>query len=259
MRQSRSTSYAKSGQNGTFEPNPIPGGKFYRDLETGMSCTPDAFVTNPTMDPDNLFQGICQIKSVEPHVFKRAWVPDNTGGGPEAPLYVAIQAIQEATLTGASWACVGALVVGYGIDLHLIDIDLHAGIAARIRTEAADFWRRVRERDPYPPDYARDVDAIKTLYADDDGGEIDLSGNEVAAKLLARREALKLCESAGDTAAKERKTIDASIIHMLGNAARGRLADGRVIEAKTIRRAGFVVAPTAFRTVRIKGTINIAS
>jgi hypothetical protein len=183
--------------------------------------------------------GVCQVKSVEPHVFKRTWATDI--GGPQAPLYVAIQAIQEATLTGASWACVGALVIGHGIDLHLIDIELHAGIMTRIRREAADFWRRVRENDPYPPDYARDGDVIKSLYPNDDGGTIDfdltleVEPHNRIAKLAARHLALKEIESAAYAAEKERKIIDPQLIEALGNAQCGMI-NGLLIEAKTVRR-----------------------
>jgi hypothetical protein len=232
--------------------NSIPGGTFYRDLDAGLSCTPDALINNSAVTT-SAWQpnyGVCQIKSVEPHVFNRAWWIDSAG--PQAPLYVAIQAIQEATLTGASWACVGALVIGHGIDLHLIEIDLHAGIMTRIRNEAKEFWRRVRENDPYPPDYARDSNIIKDIYDDDDGDEIDLSGNERALKLVAAREGLKRIEAAGGDAVKERRVIDAELVHLLGNAARGSLGDGRIIEARTICKKGFVVEPTTFRSVKIK-------
>jgi hypothetical protein len=228
--------------------NPIPGGTFYRDMDAGLSCTPDAFVRK--IGPDFGLGGVCQIKSVEPNIFKRTWM--NDAGEPRAPLYVAIQDIQEAMLTGASWACVGALVIGHGIDLHIIDIDLHAGIMTRIRKEAADFWRRVRENDPYPPDYGRDSDVIKRLYEDDGGGTIDLSSNERAIGLVTVRESLKQEEANGAEASKARKPIDAELIHILGNATRGTLADGRVIEAKTIRKKGFVTDPTSFRSIKIK-------
>jgi YqaJ-like viral recombinase domain len=231
----------------TIMANSIPGGTLYRDPDAGLSCTPDALVLREIAG-----FGPCQIKSVEPHVFNRTWVPDNARAGPQAPIYVEIQAIQEATLTGASWACVGALVVWHGIDLYLIEIGLHAGIMARIRREAAEFWRRVRENDPYQPDYGRDGDVIRSLYADDSGGEIDLSSNERAIKLVAAREGLKRIEAAGGDAVKERKRIDAEIIHLLGNAARGTLADGRVIEAKTIFKKSFTVEPTVFRSIKIK-------
>ncbi len=226
--------------------NAIPGGVMHRDSEAGLSCTPDAFINKG----DSSGMGVCQIKSVEPHEFRRTWV--NGGGSMEAPLYVAVQAIQEAVLTSASWACVAALVIGHGIDLHIIDVDIHAGIMARIRTEASEFWRRVRENDPYPPDYARDADVIKNLYVEDDGGEIDLSGNDSALKIVEAREGLKRIESAGGAAMTERKVLDAKIISMLGNAARGRLGDGRIIEANTVRRKGFTVEPTIYRAIKIK-------
>lgn len=212
--------------------NPIPGGVIYRDPDTGLSCTPDALVRGADVESRVAGFGTCNIKSVEPHIFGRTWVRD---GVSEAPLYVAIQVIQEAMLTGASWACVGALVVGHGIDLHLIGIDLHQGLMARIRKEAADFWRRVRENDPYEPDYMRDGDVIKGLYADDDGGMIDLSGNERVSKLVARHIALKEIENSSYSARKEREIIDPQIIEALGNAQSGTI-NGLLIEAKTVHR-----------------------
>jgi predicted phage-related endonuclease len=231
--------------------NAIPGGVFYRDQDEGLSCTPDALANcfPPKSGGQNF--GVCQIKSVEPHVFKRTWVDDT--GSVQAPLYVAIQAIQEAALTGASWACVGALVIGHGIDLHLIDIDLHAGLMNRIRNEAKDFWRRVRENDPYPPDFERDGDVIKSLYAEDSGGTIDLSGNEGIAKLAARHLALKEIESAAYAAKKEREIIDPEIIAALGNAQCGTI-NGLLIEAKTVRRhyKAAEAHTTSSRPVKIK-------
>src|ERR1700730_15622417 len=52
--------------------NPNPGCMFYRDLDAGLSCTPDAFVTSSPFSSDGF--GVCQIKSVEPHVFSRTWL-----------------------------------------------------------------------------------------------------------------------------------------------------------------------------------------
>lgn len=221
--------------------NPMPGGKFYRNIEAGISCTPDCFI-------DEIAFGICQIKTVDAHVFRQDWMID---GDICLPPYVAIQAIQEAHLTGASWSCVAALV-GFDLDLHIIDVLIHAGVIARIKRAVPDFLRRIAENDPPPPDYAKDGAVIADLYADDDGATIDLSGNERVLKLVARRQAMKEIEGAATEAEKERKTIDAELIHALGNATRGTLADGRIIEAKTVRRKGFVVEATSYRSVKIK-------
>jgi hypothetical protein len=224
----------------------IPSGRMFIDRETGLSSTPDAFLNAP----DKASFGALQIKTVASMEFDKHW--KNEEGEIQFPLYVAVQAIGDATLSGCEWACAGAMVSGFGVDFYLIDVPLTAGLMDRIRREVADFWRRVRENDPYPPDYRLDGDVIKSVYADDDGGEIDLSENKGVLKLIAAREAMKKYEDEGTSAAKERKTIDAELIHLLGNATRGTLGDGRVIEAKTIRRSGFTVEPTTFRSIKIK-------
>jgi putative phage-type endonuclease len=232
--------------------NPIPGGTFYffRDLDTGLSCTPDAFVFDPMKGglPASDTQGICQIKTVNSHTFQNEWMID---GEVQLPPYVAIQAMQEAHLTGASWCCVAALV-GFDLDLYIIDVKIHAGVVERIKREVPEFLRRVRENDPPDPDYARDGATIAALYNKDDGGAIDLSGNERVEKLVARREAMKLIEASAGEAEKERKTIDAELIHALGNATRATLADGRMIEARAVHRNGFTVDATTYRSVKIR-------
>jgi len=225
--------------------NPVPGGDFYRDLAHGVSCTPDAFVRAAGKG-----RGVAQVKSVQKLVFDKKWKNDD--GELEPPLYVAVQAMQEAALTGADFAIVIALVVDFGIDLHIFEVPLHAGVLARIERETAAFWELVRRGEQPAPDFGRDGELIANLYADDDGATVDLSGNTHIGELIAQREALKERESDGAAAAKERKPLDAEIIFALGNAARGRLADGRVVEAKTVRRGAYEVAPTSYRTIRIK-------
>jgi hypothetical protein len=225
--------------------NSIPGGRVFVDREIGISCTPDAFVTLPGGQTAAL-----QIKSVEPMIFRNTWKLD---GAVEPPLWIALQALQDATLSGADRAFVGAMVIGFNVDFHLIEVPMHTAAMAKVRAAVKDFWRRVAENDPFPADYARDGAIISALYAEDDGGETDLSGNARIAELLPLREALKARESDGNEAAKERKVIDAEIIHALGNASRGRLADGRVIEAKTVNRKPYAVAASSYRSVKVKG------
>ena len=227
------------------------GGLFYRDLYAGISCTPDAIVQDTSRDGFGTGHptfGICQIKTVDTHIFRKDWMID---GDIVLPPYVAIQAMQEAHLTGASWCCVAA-IVGFDLDLHIIEVKIHAGVIARIKHEVPDFLRRIRENDPPPPDYGRDGESIAALYADDDDSTIDLSGNERALKLLARREAMKERLRGMGLHKESLKTIDAELIHMLGNATRGTLADGRIIEAKTVRRKGFTVEPTTYRSIKVK-------
>ena len=144
------------------------------------------------------------------------------------------------------------MVVGFRTSLYLVEVPLHAPLMAKARDLVRDFWRRIETGEAYAPDFARDGAVIARLFGNDDGTEIDLTGNNRIPSLVAQREALKLREADGNAAAKERKTIDTELIHALGVAARGRLADGRVIEAPTTRRKGYAVEPTTFRTVKVK-------
>ncbi len=226
--------------------NSIPGGTVFVDPQARMSCTPDAFITADTSGS----VGALQIKSVAEQIFKSTWTRED--GSIEPPVAVAVQAIVDATLSGCDFAYAGAIVVGWSTAFYLVEIPLHARLMVRARELVADFWRRIVEDDPYPADFARDGAAIAGMYADDNGGEIDLSTNSRIVEVIGARELLKAREADGTAAAKERKALDTEIIATLGNAARGRLADGRVVEAKTVRRGAYTIGPTSYRTVKVK-------
>jgi hypothetical protein len=223
-----------------------PARHYFRMPDARIGATPDVLA----IDPDRDGLGIVQIKTVGEWAASK-WRDADTGGM-VPPLWIAVQAIIEAELTGASWAAVGALRTGGALSLRLIDIPLHARTWARVRAEVAEFWRRVEAGEEYPPDYGRDGDLIRHLYSDDDGSEVDLSGDARISGIVAERAALKEREAAGEAAKKERAPLDAEIIHRLGNATRGRLADGSIIEAPTRRRGEFVSRATTWRALTIK-------
>lgn len=223
-------------------------GVYLRDPAVRLGATPDAYATRP----DIAGRGVVQVKTTTETVFRSKWLdPDTREVVP--PMWIVAQAIVEAHLSGASWACVACLVVGFGIDLHIVDVPIHRGLIGRVEDEVLEFWRRVAESDPPPADYARDGAIIAGLYDDDDGSEIDLSDDERIADLIVERARLKAIEAQGAVAEKARKPIDTEIVHRLGNATRARIAGGAVVEAKTVKRSGFTVGPSSYRTVKVKG------
>jgi hypothetical protein len=224
------------------------GAHYYRDPKSRIGATPDAYAIDPTRPGF----GIVQIKTVEPGVFRKKWRSGEDHGTTEPPLWIAIQAIIEATLTGASWAVVAPMVIGFGIDLPVIDIPLNLGVMDELRPKVAAFWRLVESGKAPDPDYGRDASLIAKLYGADDGSVVDLRGNNRIIEILDRREALKASEAIGAAAEKDRKALDAEIIQLLGHAAFGTLSDGRIVEAKTVRRAAYQVKDSPYRTVKIK-------
>ena len=220
---------------------------YYRDPILRLGASPDALASRP----DIAGTGVVQLKTVGHFAFKKGWRGEE--GEVEVPLWIAVQASVEAALTSGKWAAAAAMALGDGgLEMHVVDVPLRPQLMVRLRALVEEFWRRVEANDPYPPDYGRDAAAIARIYADDDGGEVDLAGNERALKLVEERGRLKAIESAGDAAGKQRKPLDAEIIHLLGNAARGTLGDGRVITAKTVKRAGYEVKATSYRAISVK-------
>ena len=228
-----------------IETNAIPGGLVFVDQAARMSSTPDAFA----IEPGRPGRAAIQTKTMNDMVFREKWLVD---GVVQPPLAVAVQAIDNATLSNCDRVYAAAMVVGFQTSLYLVEVPLHAKLMARARDLVADFCRRVEVDEPSPPDFARDGSIIASIYSDADGGEIDLSDSNRLVDILAERERLKAREKDGGDAEKERKTIDAELIFMLGNASRELLADGRIIEAPTTRRKAYEVKASSYRVVRIK-------
>jgi len=213
---------------------------YYRDPDARLGATPDCLANGYSRG-----LGIVQIKSVEPSAFREHWFED---GEMRPPLWIAIQAIIEAHLVGASWAAVAALVIGYGIDLHVIDVPIHPGIITRIKSETFAFWQMIAEGREPEPDYGKDAALIEQLFAKPEEIEIDLTGDNELPEVVAQYVQLGKDVSSIN---EERASRRAEILHKLGNASAARIATGR-ITAKSIKRKAYVVAESSSRTIRFK-------
>lgn len=216
---------------------------YYRDPVARLGATPDILVFDPERG-----NGVIQVKSVAAMTFKNKWCAD---GAPVPPLWIAIQAIVEASLTGAKWAAVAPFWIDdFGrMDMPLIDIPLNAGIMDRLREASIDFWKRIERDDPPPADYVKDQSTLLSLYGADDGSTIDLTGWNQGPELAAEDDRLA-------KEIKERKdrrdAIKAEVLDKIGAAAVAMI-DGRVfVTAKTTKRKGYTVKDTEYRSVNFK-------
>lgn len=222
----------------------VPGGKVYlRDPETRIGATPDLFVECPERGP-----GVVQIKSVEQSIFRKKWKDPETGEV-RPPLWIAVQGITEAYMAGAKWAAVAPIVVGFGIDVHLIDIPIHAGVVDRLKIETSIFWRNVEHGMAPPADFGRDGEIISQLYGATNGETIDLTGDNRISELVQLNE--QYAEQESDLKEK-RAAVKAEIISKLGNAEAAHCAGGWFISAKTIHRKAYTVKESSYRAVRAK-------
>jgi hypothetical protein len=199
-----------------------PVGYYYRDPEARIGATPDLqFVDTKGR------RGNVQIKTVSPWSYKK-WYNGETI---EPPLWIAVQAIIEAKLTGAE-VCYVAAFSPFAEDFRipLIEIPLHEELYEKIKAEVAEFWVRVEGGRPYPPDYKKDAAEIAKRYPMDVGHEIDLSGDNALPLAVDRL----LGARATVSEAKELESAaKAEIAHKMGEAAYALISDGRRISFKT--------------------------
>lgn len=131
---------------------------FYCDDDIRIGATPDAFA----MRPDRLGRGVVQIKTSSEEAYRTGWLDPQTGDV-EVPLWIAIQAIVEASMTKAAWASVAVMVVGRAIHMEVIDIPLDGPtpvIWKNLIASTAEFWRIVETGEHPPVDWERDVSAV---------------------------------------------------------------------------------------------------
>lgn len=219
----------------------IDRGKVYlRDPDVRLGCTPDVFASDPERGP-----GVVQIKSVESMIFRKKWMQD---GEVTPPLWIAVQAIIEAHLTGSKWAAVAPLVIGHGVDLPIIDIPIHAGVIEKIEEEVRKFWKMVESGKPPHPDYARDGETIARLYAHEAPGKmVDLRGDNLLPGLL---DARSILNAEIKDREQKRDAINTEIKAKLGDAEIGMI-DGFKVTWKTQKRKEHVVPASEFRVLRV--------
>lgn len=157
---------------------------YFADRKCSIGCTPDAFA----LDPERQGRGIVQVKSVAPSVFKSTW--RDMDGEFAAPYWIQLQAITEAELTGCSWAVVVVLVIGFGIDLHVLDVDLKPGAYQHLQRKVKEFMALTAMPDL---DYGKDGDLVRRIERHDAENLVvaDLSGDNELVDACFERARLK--------------------------------------------------------------------
>ncbi|HEX5362375.1 MAG TPA: YqaJ viral recombinase family protein [Fluviicoccus sp.] len=117
--------------------------------------------------------GILEVKNVDALQFRRNWLED--GENIEATAQIEMQVQHQLEVADMNWSLIAPLVGGNTPKIVIRLRDREAGQA--IREKAAELWQRVAAGNPPPPDYTKDGDTIARVYVNNDGTEVDLSGN----------------------------------------------------------------------------------
>lgn len=215
---------------------------YYRHVEDRIGATPDAFATRP----DIYGRGIVQVKTVADDKFRREWVDADTGEV-VLPLWIAVQAIVEATLTESTWACVAVMVIGRGIDLQIVDVPLNTRVMNRLRREVREFWRMVEEGREPPIDWNRDGAAVAEVYRDSMPDRKDLTEIDGFDLIVGHYADAKVSANASKAVVDQ---LRPQILHTLGAAEAGFTTNWN-ITARTSVRVGPNGQPVKSRSLRI--------
>lgn len=183
---------------------------YFRNTTLRIGATPDLIVDCPERG-----RGIIQIKSVGSMVFRLKWRPDKNVPA-EPPVWIGIQALVEAYLTGARWAQVAALVVDHGLELHMVDVPLIPELLNKIKNEVSKFWSGIDVGVEPDPDFRQDESTINSMFSALNPCIIDLKSDNALGHDVDRLRGFK---KAAIEAEKNAKTINNEIMHKVVKAA----------------------------------------
>lgn len=147
---------------------------YYRNPAIRIGATPDAFVEIP----DVVGAGNLQIKTASERSFREQWLdPDTQEITP--PLWICVQAINEAKLTGCTFTKVALLVITWDarLKLQVLDVPLHDRLWTRLKVAVAEFWKLVESGVEPDPDWSRDVAAVIDVHRETLPFRKDLTGD----------------------------------------------------------------------------------
>jgi putative phage-type endonuclease len=203
-------------------------------------CTHDRLI-----EPiDGRGRGVLSVKFIGP-ISARDW--EQTWLAEQGPIDYKIQAQHEMLVSGLTWGSFAVYIWGHGVKW--CDFDLNPNFAEALIDEEADFWRRVQEGDAPPVDGSESTkEALKRLYPRDSGRAVELPAE--VREWIAEIKNLKGVEG---NAEQRVRLLENQIKGLMGDASEG-IVDGRTVcTLRTTQRKGYVVEPTSFRTLKLKG------
>lgn len=189
--------------------------------------------------------GLLEIKNVDSLIFRREWI--SAEGEEEAPLHIEIQVQHQLAVSGRPWACIGVLAGGNTAHLFVRRRD-EAAIAA-IEDAVARFWRSIEANDPPSPDFRRDADSIRDLYATSDPAAV--LAEEARAEVERLLPRFLEARAAAKAAKEVEDELKARLLHALGPVEKVLIGD-QSITAKTSQRKGYTVEASTVRRLDVR-------
>lgn len=163
------------------------------------------------------------------------------------PTHYEIQVQAEMRVTNRDW---GSLVVLIGGNRMLgpFDLERNDRFLSAADEVLAEFWDRVMAGIPPAADtHKATLSALSKLYAKESGRV-----HQLTPEFIPLADELKAVRAAKSAAEKREKELKAMFAAELKDASIGVLPDGRTLHYPTLKRAGYVVEPTTYRTLKLE-------
>lgn len=208
----------------------------------GMGASPDYIIYCPVRGV-----GLLEIKNVDRFIAKEQWTED------EAPVHYEFQLQHQLECSSLKWGAIGGLIGGNEAMVYEREYDSEVG--TEIGNRVADFWRRIRDNDPYHPDYLKDAATIGKVYLNATPGNVlDAKAEPEAAERVAKLAKQYKDAAAAEKAAEEdKKRASAEIIDILKDRERLFGYDKLTVSATTVHLPERVQTykATSFRRLNI--------
>lgn len=182
-------------------------GTFYVDRDLGIGASFDYFL-------DGTDSGM-EIKNVDSLAFKQGWAIGGDGEV-EAPSHIEMQVQQQMMLRGANEWLIGCLVGGNEgkVLRRKADKSVQRAIADKVR----EFWQSIRDNKPPTPDYVKDAETLRALYANASDGKLLRAdnGTEIASLTAQLAEAKAQLKKWEDT----ETALRSQLLMQIGDAAK---------------------------------------
>lgn len=180
--------------------------------------------------------GIMEIKNVDGLAFKRGWIAD--GDDMEAPPHIELQVQHQQEVADIEWTMIAPLVGGNTPRPFARVRNREYG--AMIQAKIAEFWAKVDSGKAPDPDFEKDGGTIAKLLANDNGEEVDMTGNNRLVELIAEYTAADTDEKA----AKKRKDAAKAECLLIIGEAKKVIGTGFSISAGSVKASqGTLVTP----------------
>jgi predicted phage-related endonuclease len=219
------------------------------DRARRIACTPDGYAQAPDLPGT----GLVQAKVVSQMIFRMKWLEDNADiyGPANVPANFRIQVGTELMLNPeCPWAVLAVLINGeYEWHFRLFDIERDPVLEDRILFATDAFVKNYLDPGIMPPfEPQRDEALVRALYPQDDGTEIDLTGDNralvAAEELRETRAALKRME-------QQEAALKMELVTKLGAHSYGALANGTRLSWKVQHRKAYPVEASNFRVLKL--------